>query len=604
MCGLVGVLGQGPELEQQVRHSLQALIQRGPDCEGFWASEGCVLGHRRLSIAAPSDPPQPVFSEDRQVAAVVNGEFYTYRSLRSDLEKRGHRFSTDGDSELVCHLYEEYGLDFVQHLCGEFALILYDVRRRRLVAARDPYGVKPLCYSQWDGRLWLASKARGLWAAGCARAWDEQAFYQACSTQYVLPGQSYFRQIQQLPPGSILVADNDSPIRIDSYLRWQDTQLQEQPVEQFLELFQQAVWDRIETKQPYAFQLSGGLDSGCVLALAAQREKPHAFTVCFPGTPMDETAQAEEIARHCGAHWHRVDLNAQQLIEGLDTAAASAEGMAINAHLSAKYRLAEAVKAAGFKVVLTGEGADEVLLGYPHYRLDLGADPARLASSNQASAGIMWSQFAGLDTSAIRTQLGHVPHFLQAKASLGRRLHSLMKSDFLADHASFDPFAAMLEGADLKELTQVEQSACLWNRSALANYILMTLGDGCEMAHSLEGRLPFLDIRLAQFLRNVPLEWKIHQGQEKRILREALQPLIPQSLYRREKHPFMAPSLQPYLHQRLMEIQQHRFVDVQKLRARLASMPQESPAEQREWEPALIWILTSDSVEKGCGLSS
>ena len=619
MCGIVAFLASqrlGPE---RLLRATRALERRGPDGEGWWLAPGgeCGLGHRRLAIVDQEGGAQPFFNEDRSLCAVVNGEFYGAAGLRQQLEAGGHVLVSWSDSELLCHLYEEYGTACVQHLRGEFAFALYDERRRRLVAARDRYGIKPLCYSQQPGELWLASRARALLAAGLPARWDESAFFHACATQYLPSAGSWFAGVRQLPPGCLLVAEEQG-LRVERYWDYPlaDCGSSGDP-EEFLALLEECVRCRLPAGLEPAFQLSGGLDSGAVVAIAARcmNRPPAAFTVSFAEGPpprrgggnadFDELPGARELAEHCGARLQAVSLTGAQLREALPEAVLWSEGTAVNLHLSAKFLLSRAIERAGHKVVLTGEGADEVLLGYAHYRQDLGLGSAdTLLQTNAASQGIMLTRSPGLSLQAVQERLGHVPAFFRAKAALGKKLLSVMREDFVRSFAGRDCYLEMLgEHADLERRPAVERSACLWNRSALANYILSTLGDGCEMAHSLEGRLPFLDHRLAEWVAGLPLECKVRPGQEKWILREALRPHIPDSLYRREKQPFMAPPLQAArILPELLANCRHRFIDPARLGRVLAELPERSQEEQREWEPALTWLVTSYYLQSGLGL--
>ncbi|MBT9587145.1 asparagine synthase (glutamine-hydrolyzing) [bacterium] len=613
MCGIVSYCSSVPVSRGRLEAATLALSSRGPDAQRLWlnSDETVGLGHRRLAIVDPEGGHQPVSNENETVWATVNGELYDFRQQRRQLESNGHRFRSRCDSEVVCHLYEQHGLAFVNHLRGEFALLLYDQPNRRLVAVRDHFGIKPLLYAQWEGQWWFASKARALFAAGLPARWSDQTFWQAASTQYPLPGQTFFDKVHQVPPSTMMVLEKGTLTR-HSFSLPQEPQVELGPdwAQQFRQRLEQAVVERLPEHLPVALQLSGGIDSGAVVALAAQhRQDLTAFTVSYPDTAHDELDQARQLADRHGVPLLPVPMTAQSLMDTLPLAVAASEGVAVNAHLAAKYLLGQRIHQAGFKVVLTGEGADEVLLGYPHFRQDLASSDAerqQIVDTNLIAAGIMVTRSAGLSLQAIGSRLGRVPAFLGAKAALGLKIHHCLKTDFLAEFAHQDPFLNMLPEGDLAGLSPIQQSSRLWNQSALANYILHTLGDGCEMAHSLEGRLPFLDGRLAAWLEQVPLDWKIRNGQEKFLLRQACSSLLPPSLLSRQKQPFMAPPLldQGHLQKRLREVsgQAHCFVDRAKLCHHLDRLADLPPAEQREWDPALTWLLTSYYLEENFAL--
>ncbi|HTE19953.1 MAG TPA: asparagine synthase (glutamine-hydrolyzing), partial [Armatimonadota bacterium] len=351
MCGVVAILSQSaPVGEETLQRALEALRHRGPDGSGVWGTPDrrVALGHARLSVIDLETGAQPLSSEDGQVVAVVNGEFYDWERIRRILEQRGHRFSTHSDSEILVHLYEQYGQDCLRHLRGEFAFVLWDGRRRQLFAARDRWGIKPLCYVMVDGTLYLASEAKGLFAAGVRAAWDREAFFQAAHLQYVPPDRTLFAGVCQLRPGHSLIAA-DGEVRTHGY--WY---LDYPPVEhaamdaseadivhELRELLDEAVRLRLRADVPVACHLSGGLDSSAVLGLAA-RHSPRpidCFTVSFDAAPYDELRVAEEMARHAGANLHPVRVTQDDLVEHLSDAVYFSEGLAINGHLTAKFLL-------------------------------------------------------------------------------------------------------------------------------------------------------------------------------------------------------------------------------------------------------------------------
>jgi asparagine synthase (glutamine-hydrolysing) len=310
------------------------------------------------------------------------------------------------------------------------------------------------------------------------------------------------------------------------------------------------------------------------------------------------------MAARVGARHVVVTARHEDLLEELPAAVADGEGLAINAHLPAKRLLAHAIRDAGFKVVLTGEGADEVLAGYAHLRCDLDeAQSAIVARDNTVSAGLMLPDGDTLDTSSVARRLDFVPTWLRAKASLGRRVHALLRDDWLAGFAGRDPFEVMLDGMDETQLRgrgRVEQASYLWSKLALEGYILRTLGDGMEMAASVEGRLPFLDHRLFELVRTFPTSLKIAAGVEKAVLREAIGPLVTERLRARQKHPFLAPPLlatergaPPFVVDRLLGAELPPFFERAKVRAFLDRIPAMTLEERNAAEPALMLVTTA-----------
>lgn len=547
MCGVAALLTSGaPADPGALRRALDALRHRGPDGSGLWISPDrrAALGHARLAVVDPAGGAQPVANEDGAVVAAVNGEIYDDDRLRRDLERRGHRFRGRSDSELVVHLYEEHGLELFAHLRGEFAFALWDGRARRLVAARDRFGAKPLVWHEGPEGLALASEAKALFALGRPAAWDEESLFHALSLQYVLPDRTLFRGVRTLRPGHVLVADARG-VRTSAY--W-DLDYPRGPgpadeaglAAELRERLDEAVRLRLRADVPVGALLSGGLDSSAVAALAGRR-LAGVFTVGFDAPPYDELDVARRSAARLGVPHHAVRVDAPQLLQALPDAVERAEGLAVNGHLPAKFLLSRAVRAAGVKVLLTGEGADEIFAGYPHLRAEA-RDPADLLTR-----GIMLPDGPGLPLDAVRARLGAVPRFLEAKASLGARLHRLLDPGFLERFRGRDPYAEFLEAVDvpgrLEGRAPLHQALYLWCKSALAVYILRTLGDGTEMAHGVEGRLPFLDTPLVEFAQRVPPELQIRDGREKHLLREAVRPLVSDEVAARRKQPFFAPPL-------------------------------------------------------------
>lgn len=600
-----------------------------------------ALGHRRLSIVGVENGRQPIASEDETVHVVVNGEFYDYRGIVQDLEGKGHHFRTRSDSEIAVHLYEEYGLDFVHHLRGEFALVLWDERRRRLVAARDRFGIKPLLYAVTEGAIVIASEAKALFASGVDPEWDCESFFQAASMQYVQPDRTLFAGVNQVPPGSTLIVnDTDHAVdRGDIHVRryWQipvnsiDSQGKEiaqhcgaaegrGAAELIAECRRQivdATTVRLHGDVPVCFQLSGGLDSSAVLAVAAEAlGRPlDAYTVTFDQVAYDESRFAQEAASHVGARRHSVHITPTDVLANLADAVGMSEGLCINGHLSAKHLLHRRIRDDGFKVVLTGEGADEAFAGYGHLRIDHWRTTGReqlisnLSTTNRTSVGMMLAHGQWLDLSGVEKRLGFVPAWMEAKATLGYRLRPLLCEEFLSVYADRDPYGEFVDVVVHGEPSRnrVDQSTLLWTKSALANYILQTLGDGTEMANSVEGRVPFLDHHLWEFLARVPTSLKIRDATEKYILREATRDYLPSSIYRREKHPFDVPPVSliadpscwelvvDTLHSEAFRTQP--FFDTQRTIERLSQLTTDDDATRLAWDPIVMTVLSTIAMQ-------
>ena len=435
MCGVIAGLFKGPPVStEQVRGALHSLAHRGPDHADWWFSPDhrLLLGHVRLSIIGLANGDQPLVNERGDVRAVVNGELYGYRRIRADLQAEGRRFATDSDSEIALALYEKLGGDFVHHLRGEFAVVIADERRRCLIAVRDRFGIKPLYYSVVGGDVLVASEIKALLALGVPARWDSDAFFAECHSVRP-PDRTLFRGVYAVPPGCVLYARDG---RVDIRPYWDmdfpdaatlaaDRRSDAEIVSGFREVLDDAVRERLVADVEVAPYLSGGIDSCAVLGLAQHHlDRPiRAFTIVFGDDLYDEHLLAQRTAEFTGSAFVPVPVSQQALVDAFSDALWHAETLVFNGHGVAKYLLSKAVHQAGIKVVFTGEGADEILAGYPPFRRDLllhntrGQDPdevtrqlAELHTANQSSRGLLTADgppAPGLDV--VARGLGWIP---------------------------------------------------------------------------------------------------------------------------------------------------------------------------------------------------
>ena len=564
MCGIFAILHDEPA-KAAPQAVLRALRHRGPDASALWQAPGCLLAHTRLAIVAPDHGAQPLVHPPTGVALVVNGEFYDHRSIRADLQARGAHFQTDSDSEILLHLYLMDGPELaISKLNGEFAFVLWDPRAHHLWAGRDRFGIKPLVWTRLGPRSWaLASEVKALQAYGVPMRWDLKALAKSCHHQYIDPQDTLFDGIFTLPPGHTLSLCAGKPPKSSPY--WSVDHIPpaapsptpEEGIKAVRELLGSAVRRRLQGDVPVTATLSGGLDSSFVAALAAQAGGiTESFGVGFAGADprYDESHWATEVAQHLGLKHHCVRLTPRDLVDALEPAVRGAEGLCINAHLPAKFLLAQAIHQAGYKVVLTGEGADELFLGYPHLEQDVGSSAWRPADSTVAGVMVASGQEQGYDTGSLQQALGFVPAWVRAKVQLGWRLRPFVQTRW---HQTLGSIGLDIDAATPipPERPRVRTSAALWTRFALAGYILRSLGDGTEMPHSLEGRTPFLDHTLWEGTWGLdPQGFCFGEGREKWVLRQAAQGLLPQTILARKKHPFLAPSISAALAPRLREL--------------------------------------------------
>lgn len=619
MCGVVAVASADPAAGERLGAAVAALAHRGPDGHGVWRSaDGCAaLGHARLAVIDPAGGAQPIANEDGSIAAVVNGELYGHDEQARWLAARGHHLRSRCDAEVLVHLYEELGDDLVRSVRGELAFVLWDGRRRRLLAGRDRFGIKPLVWARFRGGVALASEAKALFALGVPARWDDEAFFHAAHAQYVWPDRTLFLGVRQVEPGETLVWDGGEP-RTARY--WEPPvsaepaiSAEDEAAARLREALDDAVRVRLRADARVCVQLSGGIDSTAVAALAARAGGiGGAFTVAWTGGgAYDERALAAATARELGLLHTIVEVDGAAIAAAWPEAVAHGEGLAINGHLAGKWLLSRAMRDAGYKVALTGEGADELFAGYPHLRADAGAG----SSGHAASRGVMLPAGDGLPIGGVAALLGYVPTWIAAKATLGRRVRELLAPDLVQRFAGADPLAALAlraGGERLRGAPRLFASAATWARTALAGYILRTLGDGMEMAHGIEGRVPFLDHRVAELA--FAIEPRVLAGigagagtatadaLDKPVLRRAVADLAPAAIAARPKHPFLAPPLArlaPALVQDALRAHARRspLVDGPRLVAVLDALPALPEIEQQAWDAALMLILSAAILE-------
>jgi asparagine synthase (glutamine-hydrolysing) len=642
MCGIVAMLSPSSPVEgQAIRRAIASLHHRGPDGVGVWIDPtGRVgLGHARLSIIDLAGGAQPLASEDGSVRAVVNGELYDFERQRAELEARGHRFRTGSDSEVLVHLYEEHGVRCVDHLRGEVAFVLWDAHSHLLLAGRDRFGIKPLYY--WDDgeRLILASEAKALFSAGVRAAWDTESFHLAASVGGPAQDRTLFAGVRQLPPGHYLLAtprhrnvvrywDFDFP-RADAP---PDMRSDADHAAELRAELDEAVRLRLRADVPVAIYLSGGLDSCSLLGLASRSATtpPRAFTIAFEHPAYDELAIAREMAAHAGAELTPVPVSETDLADDFGRAVLHAETLMNNTNGVAKFRLSRAVRDAGFKVVLTGEGSDEILAGYPHFRRDMllqsrGAQDPRvterrlveLSEQNAISRGILMPDGEGLSLRSVRTLLGgFAPTWMEAMSTAAAKMRGLLSRDLLAAFGQRDAyalFAGTLDARQLEGRDGVHQAQYLWAKSVLPNFILCVLGDRMEMAHSVEGRVPFLDHHVAERAVRLPVDQKIRGTVEKYVLREAARPVLTETVYQRQKHPFLAPPVATTPGTRLYDLMQdtlrgvlprQSLFDTGAAVALLDRIPAMDVATRTALDPVVVAMLSVALLQEGFGLGA
>lgn len=577
MCGIAGIFHAQKDkpIDPQLLVNMAAIqYHRGPDGFGYkiMPESGVGFSHARLSIIDLDEnrARQPFVSADNNLLLAHNGEFYDYKRLRTDLTSRGARFATKSDSELVLHLYPRLGLeDMLPHLRGEFAFALYDKQKDRLILVRDRFGVKPLYWTQTSDAIVFGSELKVIFAhPGVKRQFNPQGLYHQLM-QTIVPGSTTFDGVHQIKPGHCLIIERKHgkfTIRDEKY--WDmdfplasersETYDEQEYIEGVREQLMAAVQHRLEADVPVACYLSGGIDSCSILGLssASQQSAVKAFTIGFDDADYDETAIAKQMAQATQADQDILMLRADHLYDNFVETLWHTERTIYNTLGVAKFLMSRHVKEAGYKVVVTGEGSDELFAGYPAFRRDMilhGLDSLSaaervsweqmLAESNKLFKGAMLAEDE-LDDPALTARVGFTPSCLQPWLASARHAPGLMHPDLRKAVAGYRPGAAIAEQLDadmLRERHPLDRAQYVWIKTMLEGQILTWGGDRVDMANSMEARPAFLDHHLAEYASSIPPSMRIKGRTEKYVLREAMKGLLPKVLYEREKFAFMAP---------------------------------------------------------------
>jgi asparagine synthase (glutamine-hydrolysing) len=524
------------------------LVHRGPDAAGDVVDGPVALASRRLSIIDLAGGDQPIWNEDGTVVVVQNGEIYNHPELMHELRRSGHAYRTHSDTETLVHLYEEHGLDFARRLRGMFAVALWDANRRRLVLARDRYGIKPLYYRDGDGTVEFASEVRAL-PRGDVDLDALEAFLAFNS----IPGPySIFRDVRKLPPGHLLVWEESGPTRLERFahpgpvpeseLRNDD---EAELVEELRARMRDSVRAHLLADVPVGVLLSGGVDSSLLAALAAQEtsEAVHTFTVGFAERSFDERDDARRVAQRYGTNHHELLLQPDPTLLLPTLADAFDEPFADSSALPTY--LVSQLAADHVKVALSGEGGDELFGGYYTYAADL------LAERFGALAHLASPLVERLPSSSSRASLDYrAKRFVRAAHLPPLERHHGWKEIFSADaraeltgrSSAFDPVdvyrARYAETAGAEELARLQDVD-------FAVYLvddLLVKTDRASMAHSLEARVPFLDPIVTNFAFSLPQRQRVRGLSKKVLLRKAAEPLLPREVVHGRKRGFSIPA--------------------------------------------------------------
>ncbi len=559
MCGIAGAIdltGMREFSHQRLRAMTGAIAHRGPDDEHFHVEPGVALGARRLAIIDLAGGRQPISNEDGSVWVAFNGELFEYPELRRQLLSAGHHLATRCDTEAWVHLYEDRGEGMFANARGQFAVSLWDRKSRTLILGRDRVGICPLYYAQADGWLLWGSEIKALLASRLVAARPDPrgvdhffTFFCAGTTR------TFFEGIKSLPPGHFLrVRDG----RVSQHCYWDldfpdagfERRLDDPTplVEELEGLLQQAVERRLRSDVPVVSYISGGLDSTVVLGLCSRHrgEPIPAFTIGLDKAGPDESAHAAEAAAVFGSPLSTVTMDRSDIAAAFPELIRAAEGPVLDTSCTALLRLAQSVHRQGYKVALTGEGADEALAGYVWYKSQVVRDAITRRIGHglpRLLRNLLLSSVSGRRRSLVPEHaLGGVHPAQQDLFELISQakptLYSREMWSRLGDHSPYDDLD--LTSDRIKSWHPLNQSLYVGYKVMLAGLLMVAKGDRIAMNASVETRYPFLDDDVIAFCAGIAPEYKMHGLTEKWILRQVAARILPERIANRPKTMFRA----------------------------------------------------------------
>lgn len=568
MCGVAGIYHNNPEVvvsQQTLKNMVKLLHHRGPDEEGYWISNNIGLGHARLSIIDLSSGKQPIHNEDKTIWVVFNGEIFNYVELRQDLIAQGHIFYTKSDTEVIVHLYEQYGRDFVKYLNGQFAICLWDDRKKELVLIRDRVGIVPLFYTEQNNAVIFGSEIKAILAAlDTPPVLNANGLEQLMTFWSPVSPNTIFKDIYEVSPGNMIIFsgkkeiirywDWDFSIK-GEYLLGTDEEL----AGNLHDLLVDATKIRLRSDVPVGAYLSGGLDSSVLVSLIHHYgdSSLRTFSIAFEDKGLDESVYQKEMIEHLSTQHSQVLCKNSDVGEGFLDTIWHTESTILRTAPVPMNILSGLVNEQGYKVVLTGEGSDEVLGGYDIFKenkirqfwaRDTNSHlrpillkrlyPYLDISKNQGLAYLQNFFGAGLDRPE-QNVFSHLPRW-QTTAKCKEFFSDDMKSQLSANvidliNDSFPEHISSLESFNKAQYVE--------SKSLMAGYLLCSQGDRMLMKNSVEGRFPFLDHRVIEFANKLDPRLKMKVLNEKYLLKKAMQQYLPKRIVDRYKQPYRAPDI-------------------------------------------------------------
>jgi asparagine synthase (glutamine-hydrolysing) len=568
ICGIYGATGLPEDARALTRAMCDVIIHRGPDEDGYYADGPISLGMRRLSIIDLATGRQPIHNEDKTIWVVYNGEIFNFPTLKPELSARGHRFYTNADTEVIVHLYEEYGEDFVSHLNGMFAIALWDAKNRKLVLTRDRLGIKPLHYAWEGGRLLFGSEIKSLLRAGVSREIDPEALSRFFTFEYVPAPDSIFTAIKKIPPGHLMtVRDGKTDIRRYWDVHYSETKIAARPEAEYIEeiaaRLRESVRLRLLSDVPLGVFLSGGIDSSAVTALMSETAggRVKSFSIGFKEKTFDELDYARIVADRFGTEHTEFVVDSGQVAGLVPTLMEYLDEPLADASIIPTYVISKLARQY-VTVALAGDGGDELFGGYDTYKAFKVARMYRKIPGF-LRRGLIGPAVRKLPASAKRLSFEfkakkfttgaefpyEIANTLWWGAYSPARKARLLSADLRA-RLSADPFAPIADQAAFTRAADpLDRLAYLDLKLYLQDDLLVKV-DRMSMANSLEIRTPFLDYTFVEFAATIPSRLKLKGMASKYILKKALASRLPREILTKKKIGFDIP-LGPWLRNEL-----------------------------------------------------
>lgn len=569
MCGITGIYRGSRGLTDEDKSALprmtDVLAHRGPDDAGIHLENDVGLGHRRLSIIDLSGGKQPMCNEDGSVWIAFNGEIFNYIELMDVLKKKGHVFRTRSDTETIVHAYEQFGESFLDHLNGQFAIALWDRRLKRLLLARDRVGIRPLYYAELGKGLVFGSEVKALFRHPELRPeMDPGGLQQVLTVWANIPPRTVFKGVRELAPGHLLTVGPEG-VAVKRYWRLsfpEENGYDDRGIDYYRkrlgELLFDAVTLRLRADVPVASYLSGGIDSSVIAALVKKYHNNDlvTFSVAFADEQFDERPYQWQMVDHLGTDHRMVEATYESIGHAFTDVVWYAEKPMIRTAPGPLYILSRLVRNNGIKVVLTGEGADEVFAGYNIFKEDrirrfwARQPDSRLRPSlisriypnikRSTTTDSFWQHFFRKDLAD--TGSPYYSHKIRwhNTGQIRRYLMPELQSQFDEDRDIMQPLAEYLD-PDLMRWHPLCRAQYLETMIFMSGYLLSSQGDRMMMGNAVEGRFPFLDHRIIEFAATVPPRYKLNILREKHLLKETFGDLVPQDILARAKQPYRAP---------------------------------------------------------------